>query len=127
MAKLKQIILIVDDDNDTRTLLGDMLQEEGFGVVQALDGLDALEKLKGQPVDMVVTDRAMPRMDGMTLLAKLRELFPALPVLMVSGYGEESFWTQAIGRGAKDYLLKPFKAEEVVSQIRKYLPKKTNP
>jgi DNA-binding response OmpR family regulator len=124
VAKLKHTILIVDDDNDTRLLLRDILEEAGFRVLQATDGLDALKKLNGQPVDMVVTDRAMPHMDGMALLSKLRDRSPALPVLMVSGYGEESFWSQAIGRGAKDYLLKPFKSEEVVTQIRKYLPKK---
>jgi len=116
---------VVDDDSDSRALLREILEDEGYSVVEAADGLEALERLKAPPVDLVVTDRAMPKLDGMALLAKLHELHATLPVLMISGYGEETLWGQAIGRGAKDYLLKPFKAEVVLAQIKKYLPGKS--
>ncbi len=123
MAKLaqgpKKKILVVDDDSDTRSLLCQILENEGHEILQAADGLEALERLKNEPVDLVMTDRAMPRMDGMALLVTLREQHSQIPVLMISAYGEEAFWSQAIGLGAIDYLLKPFKIEEVVRVVQK--------
>jgi DNA-binding response OmpR family regulator len=118
-TNLKKTILIVDDDSDTRSLLLEILEADGYDVVQAGDGLEALERLKTDPVDLVITDRAMPKMDGMALLARLREERSQLPVLMISGYGEETFWSQAIGLGAVDYILKPFRQEDVVASVQK--------
>jgi DNA-binding response OmpR family regulator len=124
VAKLRQTILVVDDDQNARSLLGDIIRSEGFEVVEAENGLPALECLKQSPVNMIITDRDMPQMDGMEFLKRLREDYPTIPVLMLSGYGEESMWGKAIGLGARDYLLKPFKVKEVIAQIRKYLTEK---
>ncbi len=123
MAKLapepKKKILVVDDDGDTRSLLAQILEDQDYEVFQAEDGLVALERIKNNPVDLVLTDRAMPHMDGMALLMRLREEHPQVPVLMISAYGEEAFWVQAIGLGALDYILKPFRTEDVVKSVHR--------
>lgn len=121
MAKLKKTILVVEDDANARALLSQILEPAGFDVVEAENGLEALKRLQERPAHLILTDRDMPQMDGMGLLKKLREQQSAVPVLMISAYGEEALWSQAIGLGAKDYLLKPFKGEEVLAQIHKYL------
>ena len=125
MAKLTNTILVVDDDPSGRTLLREILLIDGYSVLEAEDGEFALELLSSRPVDLIVTDRSMPRMDGLQLLLKLKEMKKTIPVLMISGYGEESLWGQAIGLGAVDYLLKPFKAEEVLKVVGKTLGKKS--
>jgi CheY-like chemotaxis protein len=121
VAKLKKTILVADDEAASRSLLREILQEAGYNVLEAVDGQEALELIEKKSPDLLITDRSMPRLGGLELLAKLREKKQTLPVLMLSAYGEESFWGQAIGLGAVDYLLKPFKTEDVLSLVRKSL------
>ena len=87
--------------------------------MEAADGLMALGLLEKRAVSLLITDRSMPGLGGLELLTKLREKKIMVPALMVSAYGEESFWGQAIGLGAVDYLLKPFKAEDVLKAVEK--------
>jgi DNA-binding response OmpR family regulator len=87
--------------------------------LEAADGLMALGLLEKRAVSLLITDRSMPGLGGMELLTKLRDKNIMVPALMVSAYGEESFWGQAIGLGAVDYLLKPFKPEEVLKAAQK--------
>ena len=124
MRSPKKTILVVDDDPSGRRLLREILEQDGYSVLEAEDGEFALELIEKKPVDLLITDRSMPRLDGLELLAKLRELEKTIPSLMISAYGEEALWGQAIGLGAVDYLLKPFKAEDVLQIVRKALGKK---
>ena len=112
-------ILIVDDDAASRKLLREILTEENYDVVEAADGLIALALLEKRAVHLLIADRSMPGLGGLELLTKIREKNIMVPALMVSAYGEESFWSQAIGLGAVDYLLKPFKAEDVLKAAQK--------
>ncbi len=121
MAKLKKTILVVDDEAHSRSLLREILLEAGYDVLEAADGIVALALLEKRSVDLLITDRSMPGLGGLELLVKLREQKRMVPALMVSAYGEESFWSQAIGLGAVDYLLKPFKAGEVLKIVQKAL------
>ena len=121
MAKLNKIILVVDDEPSGRSILRDILLEAGYEVLEAADGLMALGLLEKRSVDLLITDRSMPGLSGLELLKKLREQKMMIPTLMVSAYGEESFWSQAIGLGAVDYLLKPFKSEDVLKIVHKSL------
>jgi DNA-binding response OmpR family regulator len=119
VAKLKATILIVDDDDASRHLLRAILEEGNYDVLEAADGLMALGLLEKRTVSLLITDRLMPGLGGLELLAKLRDKKMMVPALMVSAYGEESFWSQAIGLGAVDYLLKPFNAEDVLKAVQK--------
>ena len=121
MAKLKKTILVVDDETDSRIILRDTLLEAGYEVLEAADGVMALGLLEKRAIDLLITDRSMPGMGGLELLTKLREKKIMIPTLMVSAYGEESFWGQAVGLGAVDYLLKPFKDVDVLKMTQKAL------
>ena len=124
MAKLNKTILVVDDDPSSRQLLREILLEVGCLVLEAEDGELALEILDKKNVDLLITDRSMPRLGGLELLGKLREKGKMIPALVISTYGEETLWGQAIGLGAVDYLLKPIKTEDVLKIVRKALGKK---
>jgi CheY-like chemotaxis protein len=112
-------ILVADDDQHTRELLGEILRGEGFHVLEALDGDQALKLIEKQPVDLLITDRTMPVLGGLELLRRLQQDKRSIPSLMISAYGEEELWGEAIGLGARDYILKPFKAGEVVALVKK--------
>jgi DNA-binding NtrC family response regulator len=104
-------VLIVDDDAALRFTLEEVLEEKGFERVSAVSGGEALGLLAG--VDAVITDLAMPGMDGLGLLARLREQDPDLPVILLTAHGNERIAVQAMKAGAYDYLHKPFSSEEL--------------
>ena len=104
-------VLVVDDDAALRFTLEEVLGEKGFESVAAVSGEEALGLLAG--VDAVITDLAMPGMDGLGLLAKLREKDPDLPVILLTAHGNERIAVQAMKAGAYDYLHKPFSSEEL--------------
>ncbi len=104
-------VLVVDDDPALRFTLEEVLGEKGFEVVSASSGAQALERLSG--VDAVITDLAMPGMDGFALLAQLKEREPDLPVVLLTAHGNERTAVQAMKAGAYDYLHKPFSTDEL--------------
>ncbi len=104
-------VLVVDDDAALRFTLEEVLEEKGFERVSAVSGEEALRLLAG--VDAVITDLAMPGMDGLGLLARLREQDPDLPVILLTAHGNERIAVQAMKAGAYDYLHKPFSSEEL--------------
>jgi DNA-binding response OmpR family regulator len=121
MNRPPKCVLIVDDDASTRDLLHDILEPEGYMLIEASDGQEAWELLAKQKVDLMITDRSMPGMGGLELLRKLKDEKKMLPTLMVSAYGEEKMWGDALGSGAQDYILKPFKAEEILKAVKKII------
>ncbi len=114
-------ILVVDDEAGMREFLTLFLEREGHRVTCATDGRSALHLLKEQPVDLVISDLKMPRLDGVGLLAGLRELDPALPLIVVTAYASVESAIQAMKLGAYDYIIKPFKVEELRLIIQKAL------
>lgn len=120
--KTQKRILVVDDDDTARILLREILTPAGYHVIEAHDGEEALSLLdKPGGVDLVLTDRSMPVMDGMTFLKVMRDRKMDVPTIMVSAFGEDDIWGEAMGQGAKDYLLKPSRPEEVLRLVKKYL------
>ena len=115
-------ILIVDDDPTIRAVLKEILHAHRYAVVEAEDGRQALELLHKVSVDLIITDRSMPNMDGLELLKRLRDENRDIPSLMISAYGEERLWAEAIGLGVADYILKPFSSESVMNVVKKKLP-----
>ncbi|WP_437808512.1 sigma-54-dependent transcriptional regulator [Sorangium sp. So ce1078] len=114
-------VLVVDDEASARSGLEKLLRQEGYAVDAAADGVEALEVAAERPPDVVVTDLKMPKMDGVTLLGKLREQDPALPVIVVTAFGDVSSAVQAMRAGAEDYLTKPVDFDALLLSIERAL------
>lgn len=113
-------ILIVDDDPHLRELASVFLRREGFDVVEAADGAEALSMLERLKVALVVLDIMMPNMDGWELCRRLRAWHDA-PVLMLTAKGETSQKLKGFQVGADDYLVKPFEPLELVARVKALL------
>ena len=103
----KARILVVDDEASARSGLEKLLKQAGYHVSPAADGVIALEIATESAPDVVVTDLKMPNMDGMTLLSKLREQDPDLPVIVTTAFGDVSNAVDAMRKGAADFITKP--------------------
>ncbi len=112
-------ILIVDDAVNMRVVLQAMLKKEGYAVQTASDGLEALQIMKAGPVDIVVTDLKMPKMDGMGLLDEVIRVYPSTPVILITAHGTIATAVDALKKGAFDYITKPFDLEELKHVIQK--------
>ncbi len=121
---MKKTVLVVEDDAHVRQLLRDILEPENFEVVEAPEPEIALRLVAQMKVDLIITDRAMPGMSGIEFLKTLQEKKYRIPALMVSAWGEEKLWADAIQYGAQDYLLKPFNADDILRVVRKTLKTK---
>lgn len=100
-------ILTIDDDQSVRESLANFLEDFGFEVLQAGDGEEGLEVFAAHRPDLVLVDLRMPRMDGLQVLARVRETAPEIPIMVVSGAGDIRDVVEALRRGAWDYLVKP--------------------
>jgi len=116
-------ILIVDDDSSIRTSVRLCLETAGYVVEQAMHGADALEIIHRAAPDLVLLDLAMPVMDGMTVLAELRTLFPKQPprVVVMTAHGSAKTAIQAVRLGASDFLEKPFTPDELRQSVASVL------
>ena len=115
MAKAQ--ILIVEDDHDLREALVTTLELAKFQVREAASAEDALASLARAPVDMVVSDVNMPGMSGHELLAEVQRLYPGLPMMLITAYGQISHAVSAMQSGAIDYLVKPFESQVLVEAV----------
>ena len=117
-------ILLVDDYEFIRTILERMLQQLGYqNLCMAVDGLEALNLLRSQPIDLVITDYHMPEMDGIDLFRSMQQdpVLAKIPVLLISGVPTEKFVTQALAPGIQSTLNKPFRAEQLDQEIQSLL------
>jgi two-component system NtrC family response regulator len=112
-------LLIVDDERNYLFVLEDLLGEEGYRVVTADSGQEALKIIQEHELDLVITDMKMPGMDGMALLDQVHAQNPELPVIMMTAYGTVEKAVEAMKKGAFDYIKKPFENEELKLTIRK--------
>ena len=117
-------VLIVDDDPALRTILSVMLTQSAFVCRTAASGEEALRLLENQPTDVVISDLRMPGISGMDLLVEVRERYPHLAFLMVTGENETRVGVRAMQLGADDYLLKPFDGDVVLGSLYRALQKK---
>src|SRR3990170_7957355 len=120
MTRSKKI-LWVDDEIDLLKSHVMLLQEKGYDVETAANGEDAVEKVKGEPFDLVFLDEMMPGMGGLRTLARIKEIVPALPVVMVTKNEAESLMEEAIGGKISDYLTKPVNPSQVLLTCKKFL------
>jgi DNA-binding NtrC family response regulator len=112
-------ILVVDDDAGVRYTLKEILESTDLEVAEAADGLAALDWLRREPADLVITDLLMPRLDGMGLLARLAELPGAPRAIVLTAHGSERHAVEAMKLGAYDYFAKPFDADLVLKVVER--------
>lgn len=117
-------ILVVDDDDAMRSVLRRTLEREGYGVVQAINGREALVRMQETGVDLVITDVVMPDAEGLGLTFELRRSYPRVPVVAISGGGRwapELYLTMALSAGASQVFAKPFVMEDLLARVRALL------
>ena len=112
-------VLLVDDEEDIVEVLQDRLEAYGFSVVTAGTGVEALRKLSVERFDGVFLDIKMPEMDGIEALEQIRRKDTKIPVIIVTASSTEEAAVRAMGKGATDYILKPFEWEELKAKIEK--------
>ena len=119
-------VLIVDDDEMVRKLISTLLSKKGHLCEQARDGLDALAKSSQNEYDAVITDVVMPNMDGILLTRELLKKYPALPVMVMTGYSRSTYRKQTIDEaafdeGASEFIDKPFSVQEFSVRFHKMM------
>lgn len=112
-------ILVVDDDLHIRELICVILSKEGFSIVEASDGEEALSVLEAERIDLIILDIMMPNMDGWTFCQEVRGYYSNnLPILMLTAKGETAQKVKGFDLGADDYLVKPFDVAELVARVK---------
>jgi DNA-binding response OmpR family regulator len=117
----RSTVLLVDDEDSVQKLLTYPLEREGYTVVQARDGEEALERYRETPVDLVILDLMLPRLDGLAVCRRLREERSAVPIIMLTARGDEGDKVLGLELGADDYITKPFSIREFMSRVRALL------
>jgi DNA-binding NtrC family response regulator len=117
----KPQILIVDDEQQMRAAMEAVLSRLGYPLLQCANGEVALEALEKNRVDLVITDMRMPQMSGSELLVAVRELYPRIPVVMITAYGTIEQAVEAMKNGAFDFITKPFSAEDLENVVTRAL------
>jgi two-component system nitrogen regulation response regulator NtrX len=120
----KERILIVDDEKNIVTSLQEILIDEGYDIVTAEDGLDALEMVQSEPPDLVLLDIWIPGMDGIEVLQAIKTYHPEIEVLVMSGHGTIDTAVKATKLGAYDFIEKPFSLNQLVLSVEKALKQK---
>ncbi|MCJ7786167.1 MAG: response regulator [Desulfobacterales bacterium] len=117
----KYTILVVDDQESLRNLIVTFLSKLGHSCVTAIDGVDALDKMKGNKIDAVVSDIKMPNMDGITLTSEISTQYPGLPIMIMTAFEKEDTAGLAICAGARDFIKKPFSLNEFSVRLHKMI------
>lgn len=118
---MAKTIMIVDDSASLRQVVGIALKGAGYDVLEGCDGTDALAKLTGQKVHLIISDVNMPRMDGITFVSEVKKMpaYKFTPVIMLTTESEESKKRQGQAAGAKAWVVKPFKPELLLNAVQK--------
>jgi two-component system chemotaxis response regulator CheY len=121
---MSKAVLVVDDSASMRQLVSFTLRRAGFQTLEAVDGLDALERLAANRVDLILTDLNMPRLDGIGLIREVRRRpgTRTTPVLMLTTESQESKRQEGRAAGATGWLVKPFQPDKLIQVIGRVLP-----
>jgi two-component system, chemotaxis family, chemotaxis protein CheY len=120
---MNKTILTVDDSKSIRQVVSFTLQEAGYNVIEACDGQDALNKINGSSLHMVVTDLNMPNLDGIGLIKKLRtdQNHKFIPIIMLTTESQSEKKMEGKTAGATGWIVKPFKPEQLLAVVKKVL------
>jgi len=116
----RETILVVDDNKEIVYSISELLKYEGFEVVKAYDGMEALRIMENSKIDLILLDVMMPRMNGLSTLMKLREN-SKIPVIILSAKTEESDKVSGLVLGADDYIEKPYNPTELIARVKAHL------
>jgi two-component system chemotaxis response regulator CheY len=118
---MAKTIMVVDDSISIRQVVGIALRQAGYDVIEGVDGKDALAKLTGQKVNLIISDVNMPNMDGIAFVRELktRPAYKFTPVLMLTTESQEDKKEQGKAAGAKAWMVKPFKPEALLAAVQK--------
>ncbi|MGV8891581.1 MAG: response regulator [Burkholderiaceae bacterium] len=118
---MAKTIMIVDDSASMRQVVGIALKGAGYTVLEGRDGRDALTKLTGQKVHLIISDVNMPNMDGISFVKAVKQLpaYKFTPIIMLTTESEESKKSEGQAAGAKAWVVKPFKPEQLLSAVQK--------
>ncbi|UFH50054.1 response regulator [Pseudomonas sp. KNUC1026] len=116
-------ILVVDDSASIRQVVGIALKSQGYDVLEACDGKDALGKLSGQKIHLVISDVNMPNMDGITFVKELKKLpaYKFTPVIMLTTESQESRKQEGQAAGARAWVVKPFQPAQMMAAVAKLI------
>jgi two-component system chemotaxis response regulator CheY len=116
---MSKTILIVDDSSSVRSVVGIALKGAGYEVIEACDGVDALTKMTGQKIHLIVSDVNMPNMDGITFVKEFKKLpsYKFTPVCMLTTEAEESKMQEGKAAGAKAWIIKPFQPPKLLDVV----------
>ncbi len=112
-------ILVADDDEIARDVINSLLSREGYTVITAKDGLDAIRMLRFEDISLVITDLRMPGADGIEVLKQSARTNPDVAVVILTAYGTLDTTLEAMKEGAYDYLTKPFKGQEIIFVVER--------
>lgn len=112
-------VLVVDDDADIVRIVSTMLAGQGWEVLTAFDGEEALRVIAGEHPDLVLLDIMMPRMNGIEVLKEARRIAPGTRVVMITAFGDVGSYLESMDLGACEYINKPFETEELLGLIHK--------
>lgn len=118
---MSKTILIVDDSSSVRSVVGIALRGAGYDVIEACDGVDALSKMTGQKIHLVISDVNMPNMDGITYVKELKRLpsYKFTPVCMLTTEAEPAKMQEGKAAGAKAWIVKPFQPPKLLDAVSK--------
>ncbi len=118
---MAKTILVVDDSASLRQVVSIALKGAGYDVIEACDGKDGLDKIKGQKISLVISDVNMPNMDGITFVKEMKKLpeFKFTPVIMLTTEGQESKKQEGQEAGAKAWVVKPFQPAQMLAAVGK--------
>jgi len=117
-------VLVVEDNSIIVTLLRHLLERRGYVVETAVDGREALARLQGEPPGLVLLDVMLPYTDGFEIIRQMRSIpsWSSVPVIMLTAKAQERNVVRALDAGANDYVIKPFKPEELAARVRRFFP-----
>ena len=117
---MNECVLVVDDDREIVRAIAVLLEKEGYQVLKAYDGLQALELAVEKPVQLIIMDVMMPRLDGLSAVMKIRER-KNIPIIVLSAKSEETDKILGLSMGADDYVAKPFHPQELAARVKSQL------
>ncbi len=120
---MSKVIMTADDSTSIRQMVSFTLKQAGYEVLEAVDGQDAVDKLAGASIDMLITDLNMPNMDGFELIKQVRAMaqFKFIPIIMLTTESQADMKQKGKAAGATGWIVKPFKPEQLLAVIKKVL------